>query len=104
MTDTDKKSTHKLTDDELQGRLQSLTDEVERIKGDYARDMDALERESDKNLSELEGADLDTELAPVEEETIAGLEDQVAELLHAADEEEKVAVQMEAEDAEEPVA
>lgn len=70
-----------LTDDELQARLDEMTAGMKGVLKDFSRRTQDLFKESDKNLAAMEAADLDAELAPIEQEAITGMEAQLADFV-----------------------
>lgn len=99
MTTAKKQSLKKLSDDALSKRLDELKNSVREMSEEFDRDRRQEYKAHDDAMKELETEDLDVKLGPIEEETIAGLENQLGELLDTVERQEETLDRMDAEDA-----
>lgn len=89
----------KLSDDALAKRLDELKKAVGEMREDFDRDRMAEYQANDRAMEALASEDLAAKMEPIQEKTIQGLEEQLGDVLEAAEQEEKVMDRMDAEDA-----
>jgi len=88
-----------LSDDALAKRVDDLQKAVNEMRVDFDRDRQEEYAANDRAMEALSKEDLAAKMAPIEEKTIEGLEDQLMEVMDAAEKEEEIIDRMDAEDA-----
>jgi len=92
-------SLKKLSDEALAKRVDELQKAVREMRDDFDRDRHEEYAANDRAMEALEKEDLEAKIAPIEEKTIEGLEDQLVEVMDAVEKEEEILDRMDAEDA-----
>ena len=92
-------SLKKLSDDALAKRLDELKKAVGEMREDFDRDRAVEYAANDRAMEALAAEDLEAKMEPIQEKTIQGLEEQLGDVLEAAEQEEKIMDRMDAEDA-----